>query len=91
VINGSSGRSFATERLIPERVVTREFPATFALGLLAKDAGIGAAVVDDARTPAPLLRALVDLVRVAAHEVGPDADHTALIRLLERWAGRELG
>ncbi|MEV9317587.1 NAD-binding protein, partial [Klebsiella pneumoniae] len=37
VINASSGRSYPTETLIPQRVLTREFPVTFQLGLLAKD------------------------------------------------------
>ncbi len=90
VINGSSGRSFPTERLIPERVVTREFPATFALGLLAKDAGIGEAVLDDAAVPAPLLRQVVAMYRLAKHEIGADVDHTAAVQLVERWAGVEL-
>ncbi len=90
VINGSSGRSFPTERLIPERVVTREFPATFALGLLAKDAGIGEAVLDDAVVPAPLLRQVVAMYRLAKHEIGEDVDHTAAVQLVERWAGVEL-
>lgn len=90
VINGSSGRSFATERLIPERVVTREFPATFALGLLAKDAGIGEAVLDDAAVPAPLLRQVVAMYRLARHELGSQVDHTAAVQLVERWAGVEL-
>jgi 3-hydroxyisobutyrate dehydrogenase len=90
VINGSSGRSFPSERLIPERVVTREFPATFALGLLAKDAGIGEAVLDDAAVPAPMLRQVPGLIRLAASELGADVDHSAAARLVERWAGVEL-
>ncbi len=91
VINGSSGRSFATERLFPERVVSREFPATFALGLLAKDAGIGASVLDDADVPAPALRQVVAFTRLAAQELGGDVDHSAIVRLVEQWAGVELG
>lgn len=90
VINGSSGRSFPSERLIPERVVTREFPVTFALGLLAKDTGIGEAVLDDAGVPAPLLRQIPGLYRLAVSELGADVDHTAAARLVERWAGIEL-
>lgn len=90
VINGSSGRSFPTERLIPERVLTRDFPATFALGLLAKDAGIGEAVLDDAGVPAPLLRQVPGLFRLAASQLGADVDHSAVARLVERWAGIEL-
>lgn len=90
VINGSSGRSFPSERLLPERVVTRAFPATFALGLLAKDAGIGTAVLDDAGVPAPLLRQVPGLYRLAVSELGADVDHSAAARLVERWAGIEL-
>lgn len=90
VINGSSGRSFPSEVLLPERVVTREFPATFALGLLAKDAGIGASVLDDAGVPAPLLRQVPGLFRLAAAELGADVDHSAAARLVEQWAGTEL-
>lgn len=90
VINGSSGRSFPSERLLPERVVTREFPVTFALGLLAKDTGIGQAVLDDAGVPAPLLRQVPGLFRLAAAELGGDVDHSAAARLVEQWAGVEL-
>jgi 3-hydroxyisobutyrate dehydrogenase len=90
VVNGSSGRSFATERLLPERVVTRAFPATFALGLLAKDAGLGAAVLDEADVPAPALRQVVAFTRLAAQERGDEVDHSALVRLVEQWAGVEL-
>lgn len=89
VINGSSGRSNATENLIPARVLTGTFPNTFALPLLAKDARLGTGVVESSGTPAPVLRLVTDLVGVAAGELG-DVDHTAVIRLVERWAGREL-
>ena len=90
VVNGSSGRSFATEVLLPERVVTREFPATFALGLLAKDAGIGASVLDDADVPAPALRQAVAFTALAASRLGADVDHSALVRLVEEWSDVEL-
>ena len=55
VINASSGRSNASQNLIPQRVVTREFPCTFALGLLAKDCGIAVDVVNEVGGSAPLL------------------------------------
>ncbi|SMB92554.1 NAD(P)-dependent oxidoreductase [Deinococcus hopiensis] len=90
VINASSGRSNATENLIGQRVLTREFPATFALGLLAKDAGIAADVVRDARGSAPVLMAVEALYRAAAHLIGPDEDHTAALQLVERMNAVEL-
>jgi 3-hydroxyisobutyrate dehydrogenase len=90
VLNASSGRSFATERLIPERVVTREFPLTFALPLLAKDVGLGIDVLRRAGVEAPVLEIVERLTAAAAAELGPDADHTELVRIVERLAGVEL-
>jgi len=37
VLNASSGRSFVSEALVPERVLTGEWPRTFRLALLHKD------------------------------------------------------
>lgn len=38
-INASSGKSNVTETVLPQRVLNRSFPLTFALPLLAKDTG----------------------------------------------------
>ncbi len=90
VINGSSGRSFPTESLIPQRVVTREWPVTFTLGLLHKDVGIARRLLDDTGVPAPALRLAGELLAVARHEIGPDADHVEALKLVERWADTEI-
>lgn len=90
VINASSGRSFATERLIGPRVVTREWPVTFTLGLLAKDVGIAESVLDDTKVPAPALRLAGELLRVATAELGGAADHVEALKLIERWSGIEI-
>lgn len=91
VINASSGRSNVSENLFGQRVLSREFPNTFALGLLAKDMGICAKVLEAAGTPAPLLRQLREFFEIAKREVGSaNVDHTAVARLLERWAGVEI-
>lgn len=90
VINASSGRSNATENLIGQRVLSREFPATFALGLLAKDVGIGLDVVAQQHGSAPLLGAVGGLIRAAEHTVGAAADHTAALKLVEQMNDVEL-
>lgn len=91
VINASSGRSNVSENLFGSRVVSRAFPNTFALGLLAKDLGIANQVFQEAGTPAPLLRQLREFFEVAKREVGStEVDHTAVARLLEKWAGVEI-
>ena len=88
VINASSGRSNATENLIPERVLTRAFPKTFALGLLVKDLGIAMRVLEGEKAPSPLLRLVREVYEMAKRELGPEADHVEALKLLERWAGR---
>ncbi len=90
VINASSGRSNATENLIPERVLTRAFPKTFALGLLVKDLGIAMGVLDGLKAPSPLLRLTREVYEMAKRALGPERDHVEALRLLEEWAGLEI-
>jgi 3-hydroxyisobutyrate dehydrogenase len=90
VINASSGRSNATENLIGQRVVSRQFPVTFALGLLAKDAGIALDVVDSVKGSAPLLAQTLGLYRAAAQIVGEGEDHTAALKLIEQMNAQEI-
>ena len=91
VINASSGRSNVSMNLFPERVVGRGFPATFALGLMAKDVRIASQALREARVPSPLTSLTENLLEIALRELGPDVDHVAAAQLLERWAGIELG
>ncbi|WP_293911138.1 NAD(P)-dependent oxidoreductase [Deinococcus sp.] len=90
VINASSGRSNASQNLIPQRVLTRQFPPTFKLGLLAKDADIAMDVVHAVKGSTPLLAQVAALVRGAAQLIGPDEDHTAALKLIEQMNGVEL-
>jgi 3-hydroxyisobutyrate dehydrogenase len=91
VINASSGRSNASMNLFPERVLTRAFPRTFRLALLDKDVGIAAGVAREQKIPAPILQLTADLFRIAHHALGEDADHVEAVRVLEEWAGVEIG
>lgn len=91
VINASSGRSNVSMNLFPERVVGRAFPATFALGLMAKDVRIASQALREARVPSPLTSLAENLLEIALRELGSDVDHVAAAQLLERWAGQELG
>ncbi|MFL5583100.1 MAG: NAD(P)-dependent oxidoreductase [Gemmatimonadaceae bacterium] len=90
VINGSSGRSNASQNLVPERVLTRAFPRTFRLALLDKDVGIAAEVAREQRVPAPLIQLTAELMRLAHHELGEEADHVEAFKVIERWAGVEV-
>ena len=91
VINASSGRSNASMNLFPERVLTRAFPRTFRLALLDKDVGIAAGVAREQKVPAPLLQLTADLFRIAHDALGEEADHVEAVRVVEQWAGVEIG
>lgn len=90
VLNHASGRSFATEHPVPERIVTGTFDRTFALGLLHKDVGLGCDVLDEAGDPAPALRAVAAVLDEALAHAGRDVDHSALATWIEHAAGRTL-
>jgi 3-hydroxyisobutyrate dehydrogenase len=90
VLNGSSGRSFVSESLVPERVLTGLWPRTFRLALLAKDVGIARALLRDTGVDGPVLDLAGRLFDRARVELGEDADYLEAIRLIERQAGVEL-
>jgi 3-hydroxyisobutyrate dehydrogenase len=90
VINASSGRSNTSMNLFPERVLTRAFPRTFRLALLEKDIGIAASMARDNRVPAPVMQVTADIFRIARGELGEEADHVEIVKLVEQWAGAEI-
>lgn len=90
VINNANGRSFVSERLVPERVLTGLWPRTFRLALLDKDVDIARQLADDQGIEAPMLQTVSRLLHEAHQELGEEADHVEAIRLHERRAGVEL-
>ncbi|GJG87418.1 3-hydroxyisobutyrate dehydrogenase [Gemmatimonadetes bacterium T265] len=91
VINASSGRSNSSENLFPDRVLTRAFPRTFRLALLAKDAGIAADFVREQGVDAPLITRAAELFRDARAALGEEADHVEAVRVIEAQAGVTIG
>lgn len=90
VINVSSGRSFVSETLVPERVLTGAWPRTFRLALLEKDVGIAREILRDTRVEAPVLHLAGELFARARAALGESADHLEVIRLIESEAGVEI-
>jgi 3-hydroxyisobutyrate dehydrogenase len=91
VINASSGRSNTSENLFPARVLTRAFPRTFRLALLAKDAGIAAQLADQLGVTAPNLDLTAQLFREARQALGEEVDHVEFVKWREAEAGVEIG
>lgn len=87
VINASSGRSFVSEVLVPERVLTGAFPRLFRLALLEKDIGIAHDLARELGVPDPLLAAARERCRVLRAELGEQADYLDPFRDAERRGG----
>ena len=90
VLNASSGRSFVSEHLIPERVLTGAWPRTFRLALLDKDTGIALSLADELGVETPVMAVTGDLLAVAGRALGPEADYLEAIRVIEAQAGVEI-
>lgn len=90
VLNASSGRSFVSEYLVPERVLTRLFPLTFRLALLDKDARIAADFLEQQGVSGPVLHLSSAILGQARASLGEQADYLEPIRLIEQEAGVEL-
>jgi 3-hydroxyisobutyrate dehydrogenase len=76
VMNVSTGKSFNTETVMKQHVISRQFASGFALGLLAKDVTIAADLAADIGVASPLARLASDLLRGARDGVGAARDHT---------------
>lgn len=90
VLNASSGRSFVTEVLVPERVLTGTWPRTFRLALLDKDVGIATELLAQTGVSGPVIELAHALLAAARAELGDAADYLDPIRLTERQAGVEI-
>jgi len=84
VMNASSGKSFNTEHVAKQHVVSRQFASGFSLGLLAKDVGIAAALAKQIGAESPLIGTSSALLDEARDNVGPEKDHTLAYTYWER-------
>ncbi|MES2125062.1 MAG: NAD(P)-dependent oxidoreductase [Gemmatimonadota bacterium] len=87
VINASSGRSFVSEVLFPERVLTGAFPRLFRMALLEKDIGIADELARELGVPDPVLAAARERARALRSELGEAADYMDPFRAAEQASG----
>jgi 3-hydroxyisobutyrate dehydrogenase len=84
--NASSGRSGSTEVKWPRYVLPDSFDSGFLLRLMVKDMRIAIELAADTGRPAALGEAAVRLWERAARSLPPEADHTEIVRWLDRLA-----
>mgnify|MGYP003603376824 FL=1 len=85
-INASSGKSGITETALPQRILNREFPLTFALPLLAKDTGIAIDLVREAKLSTPVISLTHNLIEIANSMSTPDSDFSTAVKMYESWS-----
>jgi 3-hydroxyisobutyrate dehydrogenase len=80
IINVSTARSFISEVVMQQHVLSGRYATGFTLGLLAKDVGIAAALGEALQLDAPLTQLVRERWNVACTRLGADRDHsTALL------------
>ena len=91
ILNASSGMNSSTQRKFKQFVLSRNFDdGGFAIGLMAKDVGIATDLARSTDTPAPFSALCSQMWASASKMLGSDADHTAIARMSETFAGTEL-
>lgn len=79
ILNVSTGRSFVSELVMKEHVVTGAYATGFALALLTKDAGIAARLADELELEAPVSRLVHQRMQAAVAHCSDGADHSEAI------------
>jgi 3-hydroxyisobutyrate dehydrogenase-like beta-hydroxyacid dehydrogenase len=91
VINAGSGRNSATQDKIPRCVIPRTFDFGFAMALLNKDIRLCLEEAEAMGVPMIVGTAVRQLLAVTIATEGTDADLTEVVKVVERWAGVEVG
>ena len=86
-INASSGASFVTQSLVPDRVLTGAYPKSFRLALLDKDCGIALDLVNAMGIDSAVLGAVKARMAALRAVVGEEDDYMAPFREAEQAAG----
>jgi 3-hydroxyisobutyrate dehydrogenase len=80
IINVSTGRSFISEMVMKEHVITGKFATGFTVGLLAKDVRIAADLGEAMNLDAPVLRLVRDRWALARDRLGATRDNAEAVK-----------
>jgi 3-hydroxyisobutyrate dehydrogenase len=80
ILNASTGRSFITEVVLKDHVLSGKFATGFQLGLLAKDVRIAADLGEHVKLDAPVSRLIRERWAMARDQLGPTRDNSEAIR-----------
>jgi 3-hydroxyisobutyrate dehydrogenase len=88
-INTSSGRSWSSMQRMPDNILSRKFDYGFSVGLHRKDCegAVSLMQLEKGAMTTPVLNQTRLLMNLAVAELGEDADHTEVAKLVEKWNG----
>jgi 3-hydroxyisobutyrate dehydrogenase len=94
VINSGSGRSNASENLLPSRIIGGAWPLTFKLALLDKDVRIAASLAHSQHLATPMIGLTSTLFTAALKDLGMGADYMEVAKFVSslnraRWPGEK--
>jgi 3-hydroxyisobutyrate dehydrogenase len=89
VTNAGSGRSNASENLLPMRLVDGKWPLVFKLALHDKDIRIAAAMAHQQHGSTPMLALTSQLFTAALNQLGPEADYIEVAKIVAAMNGTE--
>jgi 3-hydroxyisobutyrate dehydrogenase-like beta-hydroxyacid dehydrogenase len=87
VINAGSGANTAIRDKFPKAVLTRSFDYGFSTGLMYKDVMLCLDEAEELRTPMWVCNTVRQLWSETKGHFGPESDFTAIVQLVEMWAG----
>jgi len=89
VTNAGSGRSNASENLLPMRLVEGKWPLIFKLAHHDKDIRIAASLAHQQHASTPMLALTSQLFTAALHELGDKADYIEVAKIVAKMNGTE--
>jgi 3-hydroxyisobutyrate dehydrogenase len=87
VTNAGSGRSNASENLLPMRLIEGKWPLVFKLAHHDKDIRIAASLSYQQHASTPMLALTSQLFTAALHELGDQADYIEVAKIVAKMNG----
>ena len=90
ILNMSSGRNYATERTLPENILSGTMNQGFSTGLMAKDTSLALQIADRNKLHMKLGEVAQAILDQIILETGPQCDMSELARFYEKQTGARL-
>jgi len=90
VLNASTGMNNSTQKKFRQYVLSGRFDTGAPLKMMLKDIEIALGLAQEMNVPAPFARLCLDMWTITRNMLGPDVDHTAMVKGIEQLSGWEI-